>query len=425
MMFKRLNLRLTVASNNDQGENPARPQAQDKTQEETSDDSTEIQSGLEPIAKRKRFKLDSSNEMSWELKQELVDYIHKYMKVHVSDKEIKDNVLYDSPVPSNIREVPQLDNYMKTILSDNSKFTTLKWEKTLKTIQDKVISVFGPLTKLWLLIDSEKENNQDDPALAECAEVFDQAILMLSQVFNNVAYHRRENVLSTLIDSSSKVKKILKVKSSDLNDSGNKFLFGEDFETQLLKDSKAIKKSQDVFTGLKQTKPKPTTTSGAGFKRPFSNGSLFQGRGRGQQPWRFPPFNTRGGKKFFPSSFKFSITKRLRNSSIFKGSLSSKNIISSKANSESACNRKTKDLSRKLEGSDTGPPNSAMCSGVPNTFFINTSSTNTSLPSKNDKGGEIFSRSGGSEPTDEGCYSRGSFVSESFPQQPFPCPKKE
>ena len=31
MMFKRLNLRLTVASNNDQGENPARPQAQDKT----------------------------------------------------------------------------------------------------------------------------------------------------------------------------------------------------------------------------------------------------------------------------------------------------------------------------------------------------------------------------------------------------------
>ena len=170
MMFKRLNLRLTVASNNDQGENPARPQAQDKTQEETSDDSTEIQSGSEPIAKRRRFELDSSNEMSWELKQELVDYIHKYMKVHVSDKEIKDNVLYD-PVPSNIREVPQLDNYMKTILSDNSKFTTLKWEKTLKTIQDKVISVFGPLTKLWLLIDSEKENNQDDPALAECAEV--------------------------------------------------------------------------------------------------------------------------------------------------------------------------------------------------------------------------------------------------------------
>ena len=133
MMFKRLNLRLTVASNNDQGENPARPQAQDKTQEETSDDSTEIQSGSEPIAKRRRFELDSSNEMSWELKQELVDYIHKCMKVHVSDKEIKDNVLYDNPVPSNIREVPQLDNYMKTILSDNSKFTTLKWEKPSKT----------------------------------------------------------------------------------------------------------------------------------------------------------------------------------------------------------------------------------------------------------------------------------------------------
>ena len=124
MMFKRLNLRLTVASNNDQGENPARPQAQNKSQDKNTGDSTEIQSGSEAISKRGRFELDSSNEMSWEL-QELVDYIHKYMKVHVSDKEIKNNVLYDNPVPVDIREVPQLDNYMKTILTDNSKFTTL------------------------------------------------------------------------------------------------------------------------------------------------------------------------------------------------------------------------------------------------------------------------------------------------------------
>ena len=94
MMFKRLNLRLTVASNNDQGENPARPQAQDKTQEETSDDSTEIQSGSEPIAKRRRFELDTSNEMSWELKQELVDYIHKYMNC----------LLYTSPSPRDKRQ---------------------------------------------------------------------------------------------------------------------------------------------------------------------------------------------------------------------------------------------------------------------------------------------------------------------------------
>ena len=79
------------------------------------------------------------------------------------------------------------------------------------------------------------------------------------------SYHRRENIISTLIDSSSKVKDILKHQSKDLNEPTNKFLFREEFETKMLKDSKAIKKSE----------------SGTGSKRPFPGGSPFHWQRQG------------------------------------------------------------------------------------------------------------------------------------------------
>ena len=77
--------------------------------------------------------------------------------------------------------------------------------------------------------------------------------MLLSQVINSVAYFRTDNILSTLIESSSQVKEILKNDAKELDDEENKFLFGTSFEDKLIKDSKALKKSETIFTGLKQT----------------------------------------------------------------------------------------------------------------------------------------------------------------------------
>ena len=100
-------------------------------------------------------------------------------------------------------------------------------------------------------------------------------MMLIAQTHNTIAYHRRENVLATLIDSPSRVKEILKNQSKELNEASNKFLFGEEFESRLLKDSKAIKKSEKLFTGIK----KPSTSNSKRFystdsKRPFQGGPL-------------------------------------------------------------------------------------------------------------------------------------------------------
>ena len=43
----------------------------------------------------------------------------------------------------------KLDKYVKELLSDNNKISTLNQEKTLKEAQEKVVSILGPLTRLW------------------------------------------------------------------------------------------------------------------------------------------------------------------------------------------------------------------------------------------------------------------------------------
>ena len=59
---------------------------------------------------------------TWELPPSLLDYVHKYMGLHIADKDIDDQILHNSPVPSNLRKATSIKN----LLQDNAKFTTLK-----------------------------------------------------------------------------------------------------------------------------------------------------------------------------------------------------------------------------------------------------------------------------------------------------------
>ena len=65
--------------------------------------------------------------------------------------------------------------------------------------------------------------------------LFEQNILLIGQALNAITYHRRLNILNTLIDNTIKVKEILKERSLDLDDMENPYLFGEKFEEKPIK----------------------------------------------------------------------------------------------------------------------------------------------------------------------------------------------
>ena len=95
-----------------------------------------------------RFELEGeSNSKGWDLSLGLAFYLNKYMSIHVPEKDIREKILRNNPVPRNAKVCRILDEYRKELLLENKKSSTLCHEKIFKGIQEKIVSVLAPLTK--------------------------------------------------------------------------------------------------------------------------------------------------------------------------------------------------------------------------------------------------------------------------------------
>ena len=136
-----------------------------RKQNQPEDDDDSIQKS--PSAKIARFELENhSSNSDWDLPQQMVDYVHRYMNIKIQDKEVKEKILTFNPVPRNIKKVPELDSYMKELLVENNKTQTLHIEKLLKSIQERDRNVLGPLSKIWSMTESERDavDKEDEEA---------------------------------------------------------------------------------------------------------------------------------------------------------------------------------------------------------------------------------------------------------------------
>ena len=59
-------------------------------------------------------------------------------------------------MPSNIEDSQKLNENIKDLLLKNKKKNTLNQEKALKSIQDQVVTILTPLSKLWSTIELER-----------------------------------------------------------------------------------------------------------------------------------------------------------------------------------------------------------------------------------------------------------------------------
>jgi len=190
-------------------------------------------------------------------------------------------------------------------------------------------------------MDDEKEQFLDDKHVEQCSKSFDQSIMLITQVFNSLSHRRWDNILTVLMDSPVKVKETLNNQTKVLDSPTNQFLFGDDFEAQLVKEAKSIKQSDGLFTGLKTSKSKATSSShsnaaGSLTNQPFSKGSLSRGRGRGLISRK----NSGGFNNFHRGKKSFYSSTSTEANGLSKSPSSNKGIVSSETNSRLTTNRK-------------------------------------------------------------------------------------
>ena len=185
--------------------------------------------GTQSAAKIARFELDVSTSNACDLPIRIVEYLNKYMHIHIPDKDIKKKILKDNPVPANVKEHQVLDNYIKELLTENKPTLTSTHEKSLKAVQEKVLHILGTLSRHWVMMENEKLSSsgcgdKEVQEMTAISSLFKETMLLIGQAFHSVTYYRRQNILSTLIDNPSKVKEILRDPDMTLDNISNTYI---------------------------------------------------------------------------------------------------------------------------------------------------------------------------------------------------------
>ena len=209
----------------------------------------------------------SQSQYEWSLSKNMLPHFLKQFHSFFPDAELEDSIFKYNPIPSNVLPPAPLDEFLRGVLEKNHKYSQMLEDKLLQKMQQKVLNVLGPLSKIWQKIENSTQCKTDrvEIDLFEFKELTEQSIMMLGQVFNNITYNRCLSVLNALM-KEHKFKQMLKEKANIFSES-HKELFEQNFREDWCTNLKTKQKYQEVLR--KETKSTPTT-----FSR---NRSLFRG----------------------------------------------------------------------------------------------------------------------------------------------------
>ena len=95
----------------------------------------------------------------------MAKYVNKHINKYTHEKDIQDSILKKSPVPSNARQNIPLDNFLKEIMMDEDKFKESAFDSNREIIQTKMIQSFGPLSKVWDVLEVAKNYTGEKKAV--------------------------------------------------------------------------------------------------------------------------------------------------------------------------------------------------------------------------------------------------------------------
>ena len=133
----------------------------------------------------KRFQTCSSqSQYKWSLSEDMLSYVLKQFHSFIPDAELEDSILKCNSIPSNVSPPAPLDNFLRGVLEENHKYLQMREDKFLQKMQQKVLNVLGPLSKIWQKIEDSTQCKTDrvEIDLGEFKGLTEQSIMMLGQV---------------------------------------------------------------------------------------------------------------------------------------------------------------------------------------------------------------------------------------------------
>ena len=97
----------------------------------------------------KRFHTYSSqSHYEWSLSEDMLSYALKQFHSFIPDAELENSIVKNNPIPSNVPPSAPLDDLLRGVLEENHKYSQMQEDKLLQKMQQKVLNVLGPLSKI-------------------------------------------------------------------------------------------------------------------------------------------------------------------------------------------------------------------------------------------------------------------------------------
>ena len=126
-------------------------------------------------------------------------------------------------------------------------------DSNLVKLQQKLLDVTRPLSKVWTIVEkaSNSRFEQVEVSLPEILTNLGQTVTLLGQAFNNTSYTRRFNALKQINGDLRKTKQLLKENKNETFAKETQFLFGERFESDIIRTAKRRLQSKDNQPSLR------------------------------------------------------------------------------------------------------------------------------------------------------------------------------
>lgn len=325
--------------------------------------------------KLKRFKIVSEEDKSkYDLPRSMAEYANEHSECYIAEKDLKEGVLLDNPVPTNIDPVKKLDDFVRGIIKDShhskSSHDLVEGDNVLEKIQSRVRDVMGPLSRLWSMIEkaTKSEKQEVNLSIDDLQELVEQTVVMVGQCSNTITYHRRFAVLKNLM-GIQQAKETLREKASLLQ-KHDKQLLGEKFRSHIVEVTKSKNTTMEAFSKSKNSRRKapfrnalPTNNqgrSGAGRQITLSRG--------GQKPyqrwWHQGKQHQQKQDGFYRQKGKFSSRKQ----PTYSQHLSGFDTSSGERSQTSSSNNKTVVLKRNTTQCASGRQIKVLSGGVEKNF---------------------------------------------------------
>ena len=178
---------------------------------------------------------------------------NKYFEERGSEDSLKETILCQNPVPDNLDNFEELDNFLRDILNEKRRINEQNIENVLEKLQRKTVDMMGSLSKLWNILEGAKGSEEDAVQISinDLLHYVEQTVLLLRQSSNAITYHRRLNVLGTVMNFQYQVKSMLKENASLLQ-KHDEYLFGKKFRNHIADTIKSTKQTKEILIKYKK-----------------------------------------------------------------------------------------------------------------------------------------------------------------------------